>query len=287
MTSARNHRHLDSTSPSVLSEVWVGVVSVITGNAKASRGSLKTLNSLPQRRCSTLLRRGSSCRGSGFRFGSNVVLLYVCRCCAYERWLCLARDRPEYPTDRHPRHDTHALWTAGCARQPAERDGGVATNPARCTDEPLTARIEADSWEEPTRWISAGNRRPSRVSKAVTCSSSIPTSGSARNHTRSRHRFRLQETDLKGSRDAAAWPVLQIPAAEGTPRSRYLSACRSRPRRRMDWRAALRAARRASTFPHGTAHPDEAGEGEALGSNGVSYLTSGHCPSNRRSANLK
>ena len=32
-------------------------------------------------------------------------------------------------------------------------------------------------------------------------------------------------------------------------------------------------------MPHGTEHPDEAGEGEAIGPDGFSQLTAGHCPS--------
>jgi hypothetical protein len=43
---------------------------------------------------------------------------------------------------------------------PARQDGGVTapsaflTNPVDCAAAPLTARLEADSWEEPARWVS-------------------------------------------------------------------------------------------------------------------------------------
>ena len=165
---------------------------------------------------------------------------------------------------------------------PAERDGAsnpaaaFYTNPARCSTEPLKAKIEADSWEHPSEWSS----RESPVYSEITNCDMLqfdPTLELKPETTQADTPSGF-EVNLKAPQAPNVFPDLATPdvkdvevtlpegislspsAADG------LAGCEEKGPEGID-------------FATGTLHADEAGEGEEIGPDGLSRVAPGHCPS--------
>ena len=260
----------------------VGVVSVATGNFGYS-GSLKTLNQPPTTSVFNIAPEGGHPAELGFRFGSNVVLLYA-DVVHTSGGYALRVTVPGVPLIGILGTTLTLFGQPGARDNQPSATAAFATNPARCTDEPLTARIEADSWEEPTRWISAETVAYPRIEGCNLLEFNPDVQ--VQPETTQVDTPSGYETDLKVPRAATPWPVLQSPQLKDATITLPLGVSVS-PSAADGLEGCLASGPTGINIPHGTAHPDEAGEGEALGSNGVSYLTSGHCPSKSQIGELE
>jgi hypothetical protein len=171
----------------------------------------------------------------------------------------------------------------------AERDGltphtAFLTNPADCSVQgPLKARIEADSWQQPKRWVSAETEvypqledcnllqfepetklemAPSPSGEEGTTQADAPSAYNVSLKVPQRTLFEQSATpDLKGATVTLPEGVSVSPsAADG------LEGCAEHGPEGID--IANDEGR----------HPDEAGEGEEIGPDGLAHLVAGHCP---------
>jgi hypothetical protein len=155
------------------------------------------------------------------------------------------------------------------------------TNPADCGEGPLTAKVEADSWEHPERWVSRETTAYPQVSECnllqfdpslELAPAPLAEEGTGQAGTPSAYNIDLkvpqrslfEETATPALRDATV--TLPEGVAVSPSSANGLVGC-------------------AATGPEGIdiansegRNPAEAGEGEALGADGVSYLVAGHCP---------
>ena len=172
---------------------------------------------------------------------------------------------------------------------PAKQDasGGPETafftNPVDCSAGALKAKIEANSWQEPENWVSAESvayshltgcgpaealafdptfaMAPSPAAQGGSSQADEPSAYTADLKVPQRTGF--GETATPELRDA----TVRLPeglsvspsAAEG------LQGCRESGPEGID-------------MPLARAHPDEAGEGEEIGADGLAHLSAGHCP---------
>jgi hypothetical protein len=166
---------------------------------------------------------------------------------------------------------------------PNTHNGGVSapaaflTNPGDCEAGPLVSKLQADAWEEPGHWVSTPED-PVAYTRIDGCDrlQFDPTlrlePATTQVDTPSGYEVKLELPPMPSQppnvaaaelRDATitlpAGVSLSPPGAEG------LEGC-----------AASGA--HGIQIPHGMPHPDEAGEGEAIGPDGLSHLTAGHCP---------
>jgi hypothetical protein len=154
------------------------------------------------------------------------------------------------------------------------------TNPADCASGPLTARIEANSWQHPEEWTSAESitypsltgcsllqfnptlaMAPSPTSEEGTTQADEPSAYTV--DLRVPQTTGFTETATPALRDATvtlpAGVSVSPSAAEG------LEGCRETGPEGID-------------MPVSALHPDEAGEGEEIAADGLAHLAAGHCP---------
>jgi hypothetical protein len=154
------------------------------------------------------------------------------------------------------------------------------TNPADCSEGPLEAKVEADSWEHPENWVSKTTvtypqiedcnllqfepkleMAPSPSGEEGTSQADEPSGYNVNLEVSQRSLFEETATpDLKDASVTLPAGVSVSPsAADG------LQGCKATGPEGID-------------IPPGERRADEAGEGEAIGPDGLSHLTAGHCP---------
>ena len=170
---------------------------------------------------------------------------------------------------------------------PAERDGGSIspaaffTNPVDCSVEPLKARIEADSWLEPNNWQSKEATVYPQVAgcNMLQFNPTLELEPESRQvDTPSGYEVDVGVPQARNLFPDMATPELKdatITLPEGISISPAagdgLVGCEATGAEGID-------------FPNHTRsdgeemHPDEAGEGEEIGVDGLAHLAPGHCP---------
>jgi hypothetical protein len=175
---------------------------------------------------------------------------------------------------------------------PARQDGVAGpgtpetaffTNPVDCSGGPLAARIEADSWQELGNWSSAESVAYSNLSGCgpggalafaptfAMAPSAASEGGSSQADEPSAYTAELKVPQRTGFGEAST-PELKnvtVTLPEGVSVSpsaaQGLQGCRETGPEGID-------------MPLAMAHPDEAGEGEEIGADGLAHLAAGHCP---------
>jgi hypothetical protein len=174
--------------------------------------------------------------------------------------------------------------------EPGVRDGEPAAtgaflrNPSHCGGEPLTARLEVDSWEAPGEWISREAVAYPQImgcdllrftpSIAVTPEQTpaSPVAGTVQADSPSGYMF-----DIGVPRAESPWSLLSSPELRGVTLTLPAGLSIS-PSAAGGLAGCPATGANGFQMPHGSAHPDKAGEGEAIGATGLSYLTAGNCP---------
>jgi hypothetical protein len=249
----------------------IGVVATETsllgyrGSLKAFEGATSVFNIEPE---------GGHAAELGFRLGSNVVLMYA----------DLVRTGAGYRL-RVTIPGIPLIGVFGAKLtifgQPGAHDGepsatqAFVTNPTRCTNAPLMTRIEVDSWEEPSRWVSKETAAYPRVGGCDTLQFNPEVA--VRPETTQADAPSGYEIALKIPRAATPQGVLQSPQVKDVTLALPAGLSVS-PSAADGLQACEATGPRGIDIPHGASRPDEAGEGEAIGSEGLSYLTPGHCP---------
>jgi len=163
----------------------------------------------------------------------------------------------------------------------ASGETAFLTNPADCSEGPLKAKVEADSWEHPGHWVSEEATTYPQLTecnllqfepKLEMAPSPSGEEGSTQADEPSAYDVNL-EVPQKSLFEQTATPDLKdatLTLPEGVSVSPSaadgLEGC-------------------AEHGPHGIdiaddegRHPDEAGEGEEIGADGLSHIMAGHCP---------
>jgi len=157
-------------------------------------------------------------------------------------------------------------------------------SPAACTGVPLQSRIEADSWESPGEWIAAEtNAYPDlegcslmsfdpQLEVSPEADPARPAAAGVQADSPDGYALSVKVPDADTPWPALASPEIRdqtitLPAGVSlSPSAAYgLEGCPETGPDGID-------------FPRGTSHPDEAGEGEAIGPDGLSHLSEGNCP---------
>jgi uncharacterized repeat protein (TIGR01451 family) len=162
--------------------------------------------------------------------------------------------------------------------------GSFITNPTRCTNEPLTTKIEADSWVEPTHWVSGETVAYPHVEGC----NLLQFNPEIQVHPETTQADTPSgyEVDLKIPRAATPQGVLQAPELRDATIALPAGVSVS-PSAADGLEGCEATGPNGIDIPHGMAHADEAGEGEAIGPAGLSYLTPGHCPLKSRIAEVE
>ncbi len=154
------------------------------------------------------------------------------------------------------------------------------TNPADCREGPLEAKVEADSWEHPETWVSKTTvaypqvedcdllqfeprlqMAPSPSGEEGTTQADEPSAYNVNLEVPQKSLFEEPATpDLKDASVTLPEGVSVSPSA-----ANGLEGCEASGPNGID-------------LPSGSHLPDEAGEGEEIGSDGLSHLVAGHCP---------
>lgn len=170
---------------------------------------------------------------------------------------------------------------------PGKRDGASApytaflTNPADCSEGPLKAKVEANSWEHPEHWVS---RETTVYPQLENCNllqfepkfEMAPSPAGAEEGTSQADEPSAYNVDLKVPQkelfEETATPQLKgatVTLPEGVSVSPSaadgLAGCKEHGPEGID-------------IPSGNHVPNEAGEGEEIGPDGLSHLIAGHCP---------
>jgi hypothetical protein len=167
----------------------------------------------------------------------------------------------------------------------ARRDGlephtAFLTNPADCSQGPLEAKVEANSWEHPANWVSKTTVSYPQIEdcnllqfepRLQVAPSSAEGEGSSQADEPSAYDVNL-EVPQRSLFEETATPDLKdasVTLPEGVSVSPSaadgLEGCPEHGPDGID-------------MPSGERHPDEAGEGEEIGPDGLSHLVAGHCP---------
>ncbi len=164
-------------------------------------------------------------------------------------------------------------------------NGAFLTNPAQCTGEPLSAKLEVDSWEEPGKWLSAESVSYPRIEGCdlLRFSPEVqvrpePTPPDSTPGTAQVDSPGGYEVDLSVPRSETPWNLLSSPELKGATVT-FPPGLSISPSAADGLEGCDATGSNGIDIPHGMAHPDEAGEGEAIGADGLSHLTAGHCPS--------
>ncbi len=172
--------------------------------------------------------------------------------------------------------------------EPAAHNGGggphtsFLTNPADCSEGPLEAKVEADSWEHPETWVSKMAVTYPQIEdcdllqfeprlQMAPAPSSAEGEGSSQADEPSAYDVNL-EVPQKSLFEETATPDLKeasvtLPAGISVSPSAAngLEGCEANGPNGID-------------LPSGNHLPDEPGEGEEIGPDGLSHLIAGHCP---------
>jgi hypothetical protein len=163
--------------------------------------------------------------------------------------------------------------------------GAFLTNPAQCSDEPATAKVEANSWEEPNHWVTAESVAYPRIEGCdrlqfnpevhVSPEPSPPDNQPGTTQVDSPGGYAV---NLTVPRAETQWNLLSSPELKDVTVT-LPSGVSISPSAANGLEGCPATGPNGIDIPHGTAHPDEAGEGETIGPDGLSHLTAGHCPS--------
>jgi hypothetical protein len=172
---------------------------------------------------------------------------------------------------------------------PVARDGVASveraffTNPVDCSAGSLSARLEADSWQEPGNWVgmesvvypSIGGCGPGEGLVLAPSLSMVPSrageGGSTQADEPSAYTtvLRVPQQTVFGGRATPELRDVTVTLPEGLSVSPSAAegraGCPERGPEGID-------------MPSGRGHPDEAGEGEEIGPDGLAHLAAGHCP---------
>ena len=164
---------------------------------------------------------------------------------------------------------------------PREADGEPSgsraffTNPQNCAAGPLRARAEADSWANPGQWV----KTESVAYPRVTGCDLLQFEPGVELHpevTQAEAPSGYQVT-IKVPQTPAQFPVLATPDLKDVtmtlPEGMTIS-----PGGGQGLEGCQASGPEGIDIPSGEHTPSEAGEGEALGPDGMSHLTPGHCP---------
>ncbi len=163
----------------------------------------------------------------------------------------------------------------GARNEEVGANGAFLTNPSRCSDEPLSAKLEVDSWEEPGDWLSKEEVSYPHVEgcdllrftpefqlRPDTARSDSPTG---------------PEVDLRLPNAASSASTLSSPPLRDATVT-LPPGLTADPSLADGLQGCAATGPAGIDIPQGSAHPDEAGEGEAIGSDGLSHLAPGNCP---------
>ncbi len=153
--------------------------------------------------------------------------------------------------------------------------GAFLTNPARCSEEPSSAKLEMNSWEEPGGWLSKEEVSYPKVEGCELLK--FTPEFQLRPDTERSDSPTGPEVDLRIPGAASSFSTLSSPPLRDATVT--LPPGLSADASLADGLQACAATGPAGIdIPRGSAHPDEAGEGEAIGPGGLSHLTPGNCP---------
>jgi hypothetical protein len=148
------------------------------------------------------------------------------------------------------------------------------TNPVDCSAAPSSARMRANSWQHPKGWVEATSTVYPRIAEC----DMLQFSPSLRVHPET-----SQADEPSGYEVNLEVPQNEQSLTPGTPELRNatvtLPAGVSISPSAADGLAACPATGpEGIDIPSGEHNPDEAGEGEAIGPDGLAHPTAGHCP---------
>ncbi len=167
----------------------------------------------------------------------------------------------------------------------------LLTNPSACQTGPLDAHLEIDSWEEPHSWLEADTVAYPRVDGCDLLGFAPEVAVNPEQTPADQTPATVQadspdgyEVALKVPHADSAWGALSSPEIKGASLTfpPGLSVSVSSANGLQGCEATGPSGIDIPTGVNGRGerlHPDEAGEGEAIGADGLSYLTEGHCPS--------
>jgi hypothetical protein len=253
----------------------VGVVSIASGTiGGVYAGSLKLVTQTTS--VFNLAPEGAHAAELGFRFIDHAIVMYADVVHTHAGY----RVRVAIPGIPKIELLGASLTLFG---QPATRGGepsataAFLSNPTRCSAQPLDTNIQVDSWEEAHRWVSTPGApvayphvdgcnllqfEPAIELQPETTHADTPSG---------------YEIAVNVPRASVAWPVLASPQLKDAtvllPGGLSLS-----PSAADGLEGCEVSGPDGIDMPLGMPHPDEAGEGEAIGADGLSYLTPGHCP---------
>jgi hypothetical protein len=164
----------------------------------------------------------------------------------------------------------------GARNEETGQPGAFLTNPARCSDEPSQAKLEMNSWEEPDGWISKEAVSYPHVEGCDLLQFSPEVQ--VEPETAQVDYPGGYEVDIKVPHAESRWSLLSSPELKGVTVTLPAGVSVS-PSAADGLEGCEATGPQGIDMPHGTAHPDEASEGEAIGPDGLSHLTAGHCPS--------
>jgi hypothetical protein len=164
---------------------------------------------------------------------------------------------------------------------PALHDGGATlptalfTNPTDCSAEPLKAKISVDSWQKPGVYVS---KEATVYSKIDGCNAlRFQPSLAVGPETAAADTPSAYEVNLPAQQAPNVFPVLATPelrnAVVTLPEGVSVS-----PSAADGLVGCQEAGPNGIDIPHGGLPPNQAGEGEAIGADGLSHLAAGHCP---------
>ena len=148
-------------------------------------------------------------------------------------------------------------------------------NPGNCTAGPLKTRIEADSWAEPGRWFSAESVAYPRIT-GCNLLQFEPTIEVNPEVTEAEGPSGY-EINIKVPQSANRFPALATPELKNVTMT--LPAGMTVSPGAADGLVGCEASGpHGIEMPSGGGYPNVAGEGEAIGPDGMAHLAPGHCP---------
>ncbi|HEV3072091.1 MAG TPA: hypothetical protein VGY76_11790 [Solirubrobacteraceae bacterium] len=161
------------------------------------------------------------------------------------------------------------------------------TNPSNCAAGPLKARVQADSWANPGVWSGPGEAESVAYPKITGCNllQFEPTVAMQPEVTQAEEPTGYA-IKIKVPQNPEQFPVLATPQLKNVtmtlPEGMMIAAgggvgltgCEATGPHGID-------------MPTGGGTPTEAGEGEAIGADGMTHLTPGHCPPSSQVATVK
>jgi hypothetical protein len=253
----------------------VGVVGLASGDfGGLYAGSLKLLTGTTS--VFNMVPEGHHVAELGFRYLSYVILMYA------DIVKTSSGYRVRVTIPGVPRIDLLATTLTlfgepGRENREPSSNAAFLANPTRCTSSPVRTTVEAESWEEPGHWVSTAEE-PTVYPHIDGCNllQFEPTLSVAAETTQTDTPSGL-EVDVRVPNAWTAWPIRVTPelkdAAITFPPGLSVS-----PSAADGLTGCEQTGPNGIDIPRGTTHADEAGEGEAIGAEGLSYPTPGHCP---------